>query len=92
MRTPVQRTLISLAVASACWIVGAAAHAQQTQQTQTEPAAADTTPDTPAADPGAAEPASTSVVRISGSRIAAPVSQRVHSMPPCASFSAMNSA
>lgn len=71
MRTPVQRTLISLAVASACWMVGAAAHAQQAQ---TEPAT-DTTPEatapeaTPAA--AAAEPASTSVVRISGSRIAA---------------------
>jgi len=64
MRTPVQRTLISLAVASACWMVGAAAHAQQAQ---TEPAS-DTTPE---ATPAAAEPASTSVVRISGSRIAA---------------------
>ena len=30
MRTPVQRTLISLAVASACWNVGIA-HAQQVQ-------------------------------------------------------------
>lgn len=69
MRTPVQRTLISLAVASACWIVGAAAHAQQAQ---TEPAT-DTTPEasTPEATPAAAEAASTSVVRISGSRIAA---------------------
>lgn len=69
MRTPVQRTLISLAVASACWMVGAAAHAQQAQ---TEPAT-DTTPEasTPEATPAAAEPASTSVVRISGSRIAA---------------------
>lgn len=69
MRTPVQRTLISLAVASACWMVGAAAHAQQAQ---TEPAT-DTTPQasTPEATPAAAEPASTSVVRISGSRIAA---------------------
>lgn len=69
MRTPVQRTLISLAVASACWMVGAAAHAQQAQ---TEPAI-DTTPEAtaPKATPAAAEPASTSVVRISGSRIAA---------------------
>lgn len=69
MRTPVQRTLISLAVASACWMVGAAAHAQQAQ---TEPAT-DTTPEAtaPEATPAAAEPASTSVVRISGSRIAA---------------------
>ncbi|MBD8544860.1 TonB-dependent receptor [Oxalobacteraceae sp. CFBP 8755] len=69
MRTPVQRTLISLAVASACWMVGAAAHAQQAQ---TEPAI-DTTPEAtaPEATPAAAEPASTSVVRISGSRIAA---------------------
>ena len=69
MRTPVQRTLISLAVASACWMVGAAAHAQQAQ---TEPAT-DTTPEasTPETTPAAAEPASTSVVRISGSRIAA---------------------
>jgi len=69
MRTPVQRTLISLAVASACWMVGAAAHAQQAQ---TEPAT-DITPEAsaPEAMPAAAEPASTSVVRISGSRIAA---------------------
>ena len=75
MRTPVQRTLISLAVASACWMVGAAAHAQQAQ---TEPAS-DTTPEATAPDASlagpataaAAEPASTSVVRISGSRIAA---------------------
>lgn len=69
MRTPVQRTLISLAVASACWMVGAAAHAQQAQ---TEPAT-DSTPEAsaPEATPAAAEPASTSVVRISGSRIAA---------------------
>jgi len=69
MRTPVQRTLISLAVASACWMVGAAAHAQQAQ---TEPAT-DTAPEAtaPEAAPTAAEPASTSVVRISGSRIAA---------------------
>ncbi|MEM8512674.1 iron complex outermembrane receptor protein [Massilia sp. MP_M2] len=69
MRTPVQRTLISLAVASACWMVGAAAHAQQAQ---TEPAI-DTTPEAtaPEATAAVAEPASTSVVRISGSRIAA---------------------
>ncbi|WP_371763241.1 TonB-dependent receptor domain-containing protein [Massilia sp.] len=69
MRTPLQRTLINLAVASACGMLGAA-HAQQAgpaQQpatdTQAAPAdqAAGTTPAVPEAN----------VVRISGSRIAA---------------------
>jgi len=75
MRTPVQRTLISLAVASACWMVGFA-HAQQAQ---TEPAAttdaAAPAPDTSVADTAATPPAAdapaTTVVRISGSRIVA---------------------
>lgn len=75
MRTPVQRTLISLAVASACWSVGAA-HAQQTQP---DPApAADTAVQTApvdaadsAAAPAPADAAPTTVVRVSGSRIAA---------------------
>ena len=34
MRTPLQRTLINLAVASACGVLGAAAHAQQVEQAQ----------------------------------------------------------
>ncbi|TXG01628.1 TonB-dependent receptor plug domain-containing protein [Massilia arenae] len=75
MRTPVQRTLISLAVASACWNVGIA-HAQQVQP---EPAtAADSAEQTVPADAAQAAPApapadgsATTVVRISGSRIAA---------------------
>jgi len=78
MRTPVQRTLISLAVASACWSVGAA-HAQQAQlEPDTPAAAADAAAQTPPTDaapsPAAAAPASgeaANVVRISGSRIAA---------------------
>ena len=81
MRTPVQRTLISLAVASACWSVGFA-HAQQTQAepqpettavtdaaVQTPPAEATSTTGVAAA-PTAPDEAS-NVVRISGSRIAA---------------------
>ncbi|MDY0965269.1 TonB-dependent receptor plug domain-containing protein [Massilia sp. CFBP9026] len=75
MRTPVQRTLISLAVASACWNVGIA-HAQQVQP---EPApAADSAEQTVPADaaqaaaaPAPADGSATTVVRISGSRIAA---------------------
>lgn len=79
MRTPVQRTLISLAVASACWSVGAA-HAQQAQLEPDTPAAttdaaAQTPPvDAAASSPAAAAPATgeaSNVVRISGSRIAA---------------------
>lgn len=71
MRTPVQRTLISLAVASACWNVGIA-HAQQAQLEPDTPAA---TADVAAqATPAEAAPATgeaSNVVRISGSRIAA---------------------
>ena len=71
MRTPVQRTLISLAVASACWNVGIA-HAQQAQLEPDTPAA---TADAAAqATPAEAAPATgeaSNVVRISGSRIAA---------------------
>lgn len=78
MRTPVQRTLISLAVASACWSVGAA-HAQQAQlEPDTPAAAADAAAQTPPTDaapsPAEAAPATgeaSNVVRISGSRIAA---------------------
>lgn len=79
MRTPVQRTLISLAVASACWSVGAA-HAQQAQPApQSETASVtDATAPTPPVEataastaPAAADGAATTVVRISGSRIAA---------------------
>lgn len=75
MRTPVQRTLISLAVASACWSVGAA-HAQQTQP-EPATAATESTADTQAAADAAqataapADGAATTVVRVSGSRIAA---------------------
>ncbi|WP_312487452.1 TonB-dependent receptor domain-containing protein [Massilia timonae] len=71
MRTPVQRTIISLAVASACWNVGIA-HAQQAQPEPDTPAA---TADAAAqATPAEAAPATgeaANVVRISGSRIAA---------------------
>ena len=78
MRTPVQRTLISLAVASACWSVGIA-HAQQTPPEPDTPAAtadaaAQTAPADAAPSPAQAAPASgeaSNVVRISGSRIAA---------------------
>jgi outer membrane receptor protein involved in Fe transport len=75
MRTPVQRTLISLAVASACWNVGIA-HAQQVQPEPT-PAADSAEQATPAdaaqatAAPAPADGSATTVVRISGSRIAA---------------------
>lgn len=74
MRTPVQRTLISLAVASACWSVGAA-HAQQTQP-DPAPAADTAVQTTPADAPDSvaaptADAAPTTVVRVSGSRIAA---------------------
>lgn len=75
MRTPIERTLISLAVASACCLLGAAAHAQQVQAEATTAPAADAAPaPDPQAAPGAdggATPAATSVVRVSGSRIAA---------------------
>lgn len=69
MRQPVQRTLISLAVASACWMVGHA-HAQEAQTEA--PASTDTTEQAPVAtDTAAAADAPTTVVRISGSRIVA---------------------
>ena len=69
MRTPLQRTLINLAVASACGMLGAA-HAQQAEPAQqpaadTQAAPADQTAGTAPAVPEA------NVVRISGSRIAA---------------------
>jgi len=81
MRTPLQRTLTNLAVASACCMLGASAHARQaaTAASAAAPAQAPTAQD----DPPAAAPApaattavpaasaDTSVVRISGSRIAA---------------------
>ena len=60
MRTPLQRTLINLAVASACGMLAAAVHAQDAQPAPQAPAA-DATPAVP----------ETNVVRISGSRIAA---------------------
>lgn len=63
MRTPVQRTLISLAVASACWTLGAA-HAQQApaEPAAASPAAAAQT----AADTGATDTASTSGAATAG--------------------------
>src|SRR5438067_7507483 len=62
MRKPLQRSLINLAVASACGMLGAAAHAQQAQAGDTR--TADTA--------GPAQPAKDmTVVRVSGSRIAA---------------------
>ncbi|MGF6271734.1 iron complex outermembrane receptor protein [Massilia sp. UYP11] len=78
MRTPVQRTLISLAVASACWNVGIA-HAQAQPEPapaadsaqQAAPPDAAPTADAPAAAPAAADGSASNVVRISGSRIAA---------------------
>ncbi len=79
MRTPVQRTLISLAVASACWSVGAA-HAQQAQPepaSETAAVADATAQNLPVeatettATPAPADGAASNVVRISGSRIAA---------------------
>jgi outer membrane receptor protein involved in Fe transport len=65
MRTPLQRTLINLAVASACGMLGAA-HAQQAEPAQ-QPA-----PDAQAAQAPEATAAvpEANVVRISGSRIA----------------------
>ena len=71
MRTPVQRTLISLAVASACWSVGAA-HAQQAQPEPDTPAATvDAAAQTTPAEAAPATGEASNVVRISGSRIAA---------------------
>ncbi len=76
MRTPVQRTLISLAVASACWSVGAA-HAQQVQPEPDTPATAtdiaeqNPPPDAALAPASPAAGEASNVVRISGSRIAA---------------------
>jgi outer membrane receptor protein involved in Fe transport len=67
MRTPLQRTLINLAVASACGMLGAAAHAQDVQPAQQAPADGAAAP---AADAAPAVP-ETQVVRISGSRIVA---------------------
>ena len=69
MRTPLQRTLINLAVASACGMLGAA-QAQQAEPAQqpapdTQAAPADQAAGTAPAVPEA------NVVRISGSRIAA---------------------
>lgn len=79
MRTPVQRTLISLAVASACWSVGIA-HAQQAQPeppSETAAVADATAQNLPVeatettATPAPADGGASNVVRISGSRIAA---------------------
>src|SRR5437763_705466 len=62
MRTPLNRSLINLAVASACGMLGAAAHAQQVQAGDAPPAD----------NAGQAQPAQDmTVVRVSGSRIAA---------------------
>ncbi|PYD90007.1 TonB-dependent receptor [Pseudomonas syringae pv. pisi] len=71
MRTPVQRTIISLAVASACWNVGIA-HAQQAQPEPDTPAAtADAAAQATPAEVAPATGEASNVVRISGSRIAA---------------------
>ena len=69
MRTPVQRTLISLAVSSACTMFSAGAWAQE----QVQPPAADSaTAEAPPAPPAVPTVAAdTNVVRISGSRIVA---------------------
>ncbi|MGB9989191.1 TonB-dependent receptor domain-containing protein [Massilia sp. SM-13] len=71
MRKPVQRTLISLAVSSACYMLAAGAQAQE----QAQPAASATA--APEAQAPAAAEAPSSVVTVSGSRIAA----RGFSMP-----------
>ena len=74
MRTPVQRTLISLAVSSACYLLASSAYAQA--QPEAVPAADSVAaPETQPAAPAAASvptvAADTNVVRISGSRIVA---------------------
>jgi iron complex outermembrane receptor protein len=77
MRTPRQRTLINLAVASACCVFASSGYAQDTQaaapstdgaQSSDAQAATPAAPTALPASPPAAEP---QVVRISGSRIAA---------------------
>ena len=69
MRTPVQRTLLSLAVCSACTMFAAGGWAQE----QVQPPAADSaTAEAPPAPPAVPTVAAdTNVVRISGSRIVA---------------------
>ena len=69
MRTPLPRTLINLAVAGACGIFAASSHAQQAQTGDTVPSTQPAPLDAPTAAPAAPDDAS--VVRISGSRIAA---------------------
>ena len=78
MRTPLQRTLINLAVASACCMLGSAyaqdnqAAQADAQETAAQPAQVpDAAPATGTAAPAPAVTGDTSVVRISGSRIAA---------------------
>jgi len=71
MRKPVQRTLISLAVSSACYMLAAGAQAQEQAQSAASAAAA------PEAQAPAAAEAPSTVVTVSGSRIAA----RGFSMP-----------
>jgi iron complex outermembrane receptor protein len=63
MRTPFQRTMIHLAVASACGVLAMSAHAQQAQ--------ADAPVDAAAAAPAPEATAPTNTVVVSGSRIAA---------------------
>ncbi|WP_312516941.1 TonB-dependent receptor domain-containing protein [Massilia sp.] len=73
MRTPVQRTLISLAVASACWTLGAA-HAQQApaEPTAATPAAApQTVAETSATDAGTTSGAATAGATASGQELPA---------------------
>jgi outer membrane receptor protein involved in Fe transport len=76
MRTPIQRTLISLAVSSACTLLCANALAQEQVQAQAEAAAAPAGTAAPEAQAPSVAPdavptvnASTNVVRVSGSRI-----------------------
>jgi len=83
MHTPFQKTLINLAVASACGILAIAAHAQEVQAdaaagAKTEPAdqaasapASAATPAAAASAPAAASGAGVNTVVVSGSRIAA---------------------
>jgi outer membrane receptor protein involved in Fe transport len=77
MRTTLQRTLINLAVASACGVLASAAHAQAAQtvppagDAQTTGEAQDASQATPPAASTAAPTGEPATVRISGSRIAA---------------------
>ncbi len=71
MRTPLQRTLIHLAIASAFCLPGSPVHAQQAPAPETPPADDAAVKAAPEPAPAAAPTGPTTVVQISGSRIAA---------------------